>query len=406
MYSDGVYSGHKSGFLKYFDSVLNALRKKLNVEEIWIGAIMGSISKSDEGKIKYYNAFSFRDGNEMLEKLEPDLIMIPNSQEYLSRSLLLAAKFRQIPSVILYSGPPSSLKTNVLKTIIIRLIQLRSFGRMFFKKYVFLIKTLFGIGYSWLYIIKITVKDIYLLLTSLVTEFKSDEADLYICSNLAWEQYAVSSGINTNKLVVVGEYAMDHVYEKMSHLSKSKSDKTEVLLITSAVVEHGIWKPSMHEEVVTRIVKALKEQVWDIINLKVKIHPTSERLEDYRQMINPIDPTIEIIQKGDLLSLINQSDLIVTYAQSTALLEVLLLNKPIIMMNMLNETVPYIEEKVVIECTDTNMLAHKIRDGSYSEIDKDRIQEFVKKQLYKFDGKCGERAADHIVSLLTRYKRT
>ena len=102
----------------------------------------------------------------------------------------------------------------------------------------------------------------------------------------------------------------------------------------------------------------------------------------------------------DLLSLIYQSDLVITFAQSTALLQVLLLNKPLFIINFFNETLPYIEEKVAIECKSVDVLIDKIKDGSYSKIDVDRVRAFVEKQLYKFDGKCGERAADQILLLL------
>ena len=405
MYSDGVYTGHKVGALRYFDSVLNALRKKINVKELWIGANVGPITDTEEDNICYYSIFSFSDGNKVLEKLSPDLVMIPNGQEYLSRSLLFAAKFRSIPSVILYIGSPKYVSSSMAKTIFIRLITLQTLGKMFLKKYIFLIKTLFGAGYNLQFVIKIILKDIYFILTSFIAEFKSDDADMYICSNFDWFDYAIKRGINRNKLIVVGEYLLDHIYDRMSQMSRTKSDKIEILFITAPVVVHGYWTPRMHDEVITKTVKAIKEQAGDITNLRIKIHPTSERLEDYKRIINKIDSSIEIIQKDDLFSLIYQSDLVITFAQSTALLQVLLLNKPLFIINLFNERLPYIEEKVAIECKSIDVLIDKIKDGSYSKIDVDKMRTFIERQLYKFDGKCGERAADHIVSLLTRYKK-
>ena len=400
MYSDGVYTGHKAGFLKYFDSVFNALRKKINVKELWIGANVGLIADTDKDNISYYSIFSFSDGNKVLEKLSPDLVIIPNSQEYVSRSLLFAAKFRSIPSVILYSGSPKYVSKSMTKTILMRLSTLGTLGKMFSKKYIFLIKTLFGAGYNLQFVIKIILKDIYFILTSFFTEFKSDDADMYICSNFDWLDYAIKRGIDRNKLVVAGEYAMDRIYDRVSEMSRTKSDKIEILFITTAAVEHGLWKPLMREEVVTKTVKAIKEQARDIANLRIKIHPTSEVFEDYKQIISKIDGSIEIIQKGDLFSLIYQSDLIITFGQSTALLQVLLLNKPLFIINLFNERISYIEEKVATECKTPDVLVNKIIDGSYSKIDVDRVQAFVEKQLYKFDGKCGERAANQILLML------
>lgn len=398
----------KLGYLKYFSVILKALKKNIVVEDIWMGGKGGTFTTTYNEKVAGYNIFAFRDANQILEKLNPDLIMLATTHEYSSRSILYAAKSRSIPTVIIYSGlPPETTKKSVGKNISIRLNQLTTSGKIFFKKYNFLIKTILGSGHSISYLIKTILDDIYTLSTSVLgAEFRFDFADMYICSNFYWADQAIKKGINKQKIMVTGEYAVDPIYDKISSLNKKKkSDKTEILFITTALVEHGFWKPSMRKELVTKVVKAIKEQAGDITNLRFKIHPTAERIEDYEEIIKPIDPSIRIFKHEDLSSLINESDLIITTGgPSAVLLEIILLKKPLFIMNLFNENDGsiYLKEKVVTECHNTDMLIQKIKDGSYASIDKEKIDAFMEKLLYKFDGKCGERAANHILSLIKK----
>lgn len=404
LYSDGVYNGFKDGFLKYFDSILNPLRKHFDVKEIWLTTYVGDVSEIDQNIISYYNAFNFSDANDVLTKLKPDLVLIPNSQEYISRSLLYAAKYKSIPSAIIYSGTPNYIEASVAKVTFIRIATFSTLGKLFLRKYFFLLKTLRRCGYPISHLVGLVLKDAYFILTSFLTEFKADEADLYICSNNDWQAYALKRGINKNKVVVVGEYAMDHIYEKIKNLGKKTNQRLEILLITSPVVEHGSWTRNMRDQLIMDIVREVTQKMGNTVNLRIKIHPTSERLEDYTKITNQINPKIEVIQKGDLLQIINESDIIITFGQTMALLQVLLLDKPILMLNPYKDVLPYVKEGVAMECKTVNDLINRINDGSYSKIDSAKRQEFISNQTYKFDGRCGERAAGQILSLLKASK--
>jgi hypothetical protein len=393
------------GFLKYLISILDALKEKVEVQQIWVGENGGEKTKKYNESIDGYNIFSFIHATELLENLKPDLVLLATSQEHISRSILIASKSKGIPSIIAYSGLARIEKSiSVTKTVPVRINQLTKYGNMFLKKYVFLMRTLFSVKYNIFKIIKTIFHDFYFIMTSFSYEFSKDYADLYICSNLDWKNKAIKNKIPEKKIVCVGEYAYDDMYKKkLKKIDKNESNVINILIITTALVEHGIWKPSMRKELLEKIICSLKNNLRNKYTITFKIHPTAEKLEDYEKIIRPLDKSIKIIQNTNLTKLIVDSQLVISVNQSSALLEVLLLNKPLIIMNIFNENTEkniYTLENVAIECKTTEELVEKINNGNYLNINSEKIQNFIKDKIFKFDGKCGERAAEYILQLI------
>ncbi|MGC1132305.1 MAG: UDP-N-acetylglucosamine 2-epimerase [Nitrososphaeraceae archaeon] len=396
-----------------YDYVLKSLRKSVDIKEIWVVEIGGSFSKEYNDTIEVYNGFSFTDGNEIMEKLNPDLV-VSSDYEYLHRSILKAAAYRGIPTVdIFYSAFGLSALNEGYEKIKIfgRLQGLRKNARSIIRRYIFLLKTLFHAGYNFRDLIRTIIKDFYLPLISWLPRYRFGGGDLNIVSTPEWVDLLIRNGIDKNKIVVVGDISMDPIYDKLMYIKNKTVDKdnntitskTEILVITAPMAEHGLWTQKMQEEAVTTIVRGITEQFRNDANLRIKIHPTSETIGTYRQLLDAIDPSIDIIQKADLFSLANKSDVVISFGSSSALFEPLLLGKPLYIVNIFNEEVSknlYLKEKVAIECRTIDELITNIKNGISSTIDPNRIHTFIEKYTYKFDGKCSERAAKHIISLL------
>ena len=154
----------------------------------------------------------------------------------------------------------------------------------------------------------------------------------------------------------------------------------------------------MRDKLVNDLVSELS-RIKNISKLKIKIHP-GENEDYYKQLVNSIYPEVEIIRLGNLSNLIFQSDVIVTFGQSSALIEALLFEKPIILVNMFNEHYPFITERIVHECKSGKETREKIEDGSYRNIDQKNLSLYKERKFFKFDGKCGERAAEVILNII------
>jgi len=208
-------------------------------------------------------------------------------------------------------------------------------------------------------------------------------------------------GADKNKIVIVGDCALDYVYDKFSNLDYSRqNNKIEILFITSGLVEHGLWSYKQYEEVLTNIVKVLKNSLGNSINLTFKLHPHSEKIKTYHKFLDGIDPTINIFQDVDLFSLIHASDLIIVFDASSALMEAILLKKPIVFITFYGEQFQMVTDYNVAKAVkNPEELVSIIKNGSFLNVNLDSIQKYIHNKAYKFDGRCGERAAMHIISL-------
>lgn len=400
---------YKKSFVRGFFSILKSLRKSMEIKQIWIVTNGGSFSKTYDDNIDIYNAFSFSDANEVIERLDPDLVMVPGDYEYLCRSILKAAVHKGIPTVNVLS---STFEIRLLENsydkqrVIGRLELLRTDKRRIIRKYVFLLKTLLHARYGTGYIIRTIIRDAYFPFISWEPRYRFGGGDLNIVSTPMLADVLEKHDIDRSKIAVTGDVGMDAIYDDLTRLPRKTmrdNNKVEVLFITDSMVEHGYWTAGMRKEIVTTVVRAINEQLRNEASLRLKIHPSSERLSVYRQLVDPIDPSIEIIQHGDLLSLINDSDVVVTFGVSSGLFEVLLLEKPMYFMNIFDEDTSkniFLKEKVATECKTTEALISEIRNRTYYRIDSRRVHSLLEKYTYKFDGKCSERAASHIISLL------
>jgi hypothetical protein len=215
----------------------------------------------------------------------------------------------------------------------------------------------------------------------------------------------MKKGISRDNIRVIGDISLDDLYLKLQTINKKKFKQDQVLsilFVTSQMVEHGYWLPWMRERVVTEVVTSIKMNFPDT-RLLIKIHPIREKMEDYRIIINKIDPTIRISQDSDLTQLIEDADLVIGFGITSAYFQALFLEKPVLLMNLFNEDVSqnvYCREKLITECKTSDELVNHIRNSTYVIPEKGKFEQLINRLFYRFDGKCSERAVDLILSHL------
>lgn len=400
-----------------FYLLLKSLQKKYNTKEIWIVEIGGSTEKKYDENVNTYNIFSFNHFGEILDILKPDIVIsIGGDYEYLERSMLMAASKKGIPSVDITSTviEQGYFKKEYSRSIVSgRIRAILDHGKNIIRKYFFLLKTLYYTNYNFLYIIKTIIKDIYLPFTTFVPRYNFGGGSINLVSTPSWIDFLEKKGIDKNKIIVTGECSMDPLYYKIFDIEKGinnyEIDNTnkllEILIITSPMVEHGYWKPSMRDEVISRVIQSIRENFDKNTVIKIKIHPVTETIETYSNIIRNFDYDIKIIQKADLLSLIKTADLIIGFGVTSAYFQAILLKKPVILINLFDEELEkniYLREKLVAECKDISELTELINKRNNFVNTDEVINRVIEKVFYKFDGKCSERAADSIISILEK----
>jgi hypothetical protein len=403
-----------------FYSIADIIRKKIPINEIWMVQNGGSKNKEYDENVDTYNVFRYSDFVEIMETLKPDLVItIGGDFEYLERSMLKAAKAQNIPTVDIASSvfEQSYFKRDFSNAMLMgRLYAMTDHGRLIVKKYFFLIRTLRRAGYSLGYIFSTIVKDIYLPLSTFVPRYNFDGGDLNIIPTPQWLDLLISRGIDEKRIAITGECSMDSIYHDLMNSGMQSNrdqeipnnDPLRLLFLTTQMVEHGYWTMRMRNDLVASVVKALKDNFGDRIDLKLKIHPVNEKVSEYRDIIKDINPRIEIIQQAKLLDLIRNSDLVIGFGITSAYFQALLLRKPILLMNIYNEDISkniYIRENIVTECKSVDELIDRIKNSTYETINEKRLDNIITTVFYKFDGKCTERAADSVIALLKKYHK-
>lgn len=129
----------------------------------------------------------------------------------------------------------------------------------------------------------------------------------------------VSEGLESKKICVTGNPKFDRLY-----LLKNTQGK-DVLLITDYLVEIGKWTKEQRRIYVQSVVDAVNKLGKKLV---IKIHPL-ENEKDYQF-------DAEIVKNRDLGLLISESKIVITLL-STAGLEAMAMNRPVVIYNLFND---------------------------------------------------------------------
>jgi len=403
LYSDTIDFGLNTiKFHKFLNPIFKLLRKNNIIEDNWIVFDNSPTHHAQHENTKFFELSEFKNSQDIIEKIKPDLILLTSS-ELISISLLKASKFNGIPVILIDIAYPAysiSSTPNVLKIFERKFTQLKYSRTMFFRKLLFFTKSEFCLK-------KFSLKNFFkvlkhLLFSSSRFEIRKD-LDLYICSNYFWYDDAIKNGVSKNKIFISGEITFDNLFQNSNFFSHVPHDTTNILFLTNALVEHGYWTKKMLQNTVKSVVKVLND--FKQIQLKIKIHP-GESTETYQKIVDKINPSIPVLKKENLTKLIIESDIVITFGQSTSQSEAILFKKPVIHLNFFNESFLLIKKGITIECKSENSLKNILENLDAIKLDSITSAKSVEKLAYKFDGNCGKRAADAILTLLNEKSST
>lgn len=211
----------------------------------------------------------------------------------------------------------------------------------------------------------------------------------------------LSEGVSPERLMVTGNSKFDNLIQFKDPLKKDylkerfkiSSDKRVVLVLTQSFVEAGLWSRKDREYFILEIAKAcvdLKD-----VQLVIKLHPPYESEVDYREILKdlPIAPLIYNFES--LHEIICISDVIVSVS-STAALEALALNKPLLIINMDDSSKIFKDGGVLFIERHGHILSalEKLLYHPHDFVDLDKMQRFVFDHAYIIDGNASKRISD------------
>ena len=223
---------------------------------------------------------------------------------------------------------------------------------------------------------------------------------------------AVYSPYDKELLLNIGHYPPDSVvvtgssrYDRLNHADKIydknkifedmglDTDKKMVLWTTQT---HGL-PPDENIRNISAVYSSINS--LEDVQLAIKLHPGEDQKATLYKKNKSIKPVI-VDGKVDIYALLYACDLMITRHSTTAT-EALILNKPVIVLNLSGEPdlIGYVKEGVAVGVYNEKDLKPAIekllKDDTY--LAKNRGK-YVEKHLYKIDGKATER----VISLIEK----
>ena len=136
-----------------------------------------------------------------------------------------------------------------------------------------------------------------------------------------------NGGIPSNKVRIIGAPRYDNLFN-------SETKKQNYILLASSgdpqpEEVNGIRINKIEEYLtdilqISKIVRELDEEVF------IKLHPSPTQLMDLVELGKKIDPKITIVSHGEITSLLPSAKLVISIGMSSAIIEALILKKPVI----------------------------------------------------------------------------
>lgn len=406
----------------HVNNLLPELKKYSEVKVYWLVYNPDKINikrnENDENIILDFH--NYNDALEVLNDIKPNVIFSEPDLGFIEYALSVAGKHLKIPIVC---GFPPQLFFKHTKKKYYTFLFTRFFkstvptdteetqkrimrrGTFIIKKYVFLLRTFFAIGMKKYDIVKTVIADILITLKGFSYQGRF-AGDLHWLANAKWIDPLVTAGFDKSTLYVTGDPSFDSAFQKLSSIQNVplKNSKPKILLITAAMLEHGFWTREQRDEVFRTVVSELLST--GEFDLSIKIHPSSESLLEYQELLSGISNDPKLYQKGDVLEYLKDVDVVVTFASTSSILYSVLLKKPVVIVDLLNDPIDnvFLKKGLAQECKQKNDLLPIVRNVlKTNPLTQSKIDEFTSEYLYKFDGKASERVCEMIFSYLKNH---
>jgi|BioPla2DNA2_1021312.scaffolds.fasta_scaffold32688_3 CDP-glycerol glycerophosphotransferase (TagB/SpsB family) len=242
-----------------------------------------------------------------------------------------------------------------------------------------------------------------------IREFGSDsvKSDYFICPGEYFKELKEYSNV-AKEVVVMGQPRYDilaranEIYDKNKIISDLGLDPNKKIILWCTQT-HG---QSLDENVSSiNAVYSTMASIKSDAQLLIKLHPDEDQNAPLYHENTLYQPKI-LKRDVDTCAILSICNLMITKNSTTAM-EAVILNKPVIILNLSGDPdrVNYVHEGVALGVYDPANLpatVEKLLDDS--SILHEKREDYIKKYLYKVDGKATERVVSLIKPLLEEYK--
>ncbi len=410
--------------IQYVSQITNHLKTFTDLEFFWFVYQPDKLEPSNFPDFNILDIHDFENAIDCLNKIKPDCVMIGSRYEPIQFAFSLASKKLKIPLVSFYytesesEKSPSTYKkiTTYSKIAILNSLPTDSLEQKSFLrrlkfilfKIKFLTKTRKSVGQK-----SNLIKEIFCYFKILIIKKGmpiNDLPDLHLLPDPSWIEPLKKINVDKDKMCLSGNPLWDRIYQISQRYTpkKTSSNKISILIITDALIEHGIWSKNKFNIFFSDLLNELSKKPK--FSFSFKIHPASENKINYQDLLERLGSNSEIYQNEDVWDIITKYDLVLTMGFSTIHSELSLLGVKTIFLDF-NFDFPlmsFVKEGIefgnILKCTDIHHLNNMIID--FTKNDNIPSKSFISLRdnlVYKFDGKSSERCSEAILDLLKNF---
>lgn len=406
----------------YISEVMKNVKKKTDLDFFWFIYQPDRINSTPNPNFKLLDIHDFKNALDCLIQIKPDYVMIGSFYEPIQYALSISCKKLKIPLIsFYYFGYEFEHSESIrgLKRIISNIRNIfsssipsdskkqKSFLRrlnFILYKIKFLSETQKAIGHKTSFI-----KSLILNFPSLFAHNElsvSSLPDLHILPDNSWVESLTAMGIPKNKICIAGSPFWDRLYSKSKEFKPKKIDfkNISILIITDALVEHGIWSSHKFSSFITKLVVHLSQK--SEFSFSFKIHPASEDKTKYENLIKKLGVNSKIYQSEDVWDILGNFDMVLTFGFSTIHSQLSLVGVKTILIDLDYNfpLFPFVKEGIeygiIRKCSNLSQINNMIFDFLKHDIHLDSSFISARENLfYKFDGKSAERISEAILNL-------
>ena len=405
--------------VKAVNKIIEKLKEKIEVRQIWIIFQNTKFKIQNLNDIEVIHFEEFKNAVEIIEKFQPDVILFDGELTILSVAFALAGKKKETPTVGTFFIPEiKKAESRWVKNRIQMIFAKKAFTQVkidseldesrainfLFREYKFLLRTIKKMNFNLFELIKflITYPRVQLFSRFHIAHHKINEPTLTLCSTISWKDKLEKQGFDEKKLKVIGTPLYDNLFDKTKDIDfkHTNLEKIKILFCTSSMHEHGIWSKEIEDGLIKNTINKLNEH--EDFQVSLKIHPVTSSIDEYRKLIKETKLDVKLYQKESFLELIKEYDVIITYGPSSIVHECVLLRKPIVLLQLINDSLTesmYNKDTISI-CKNLDNIFNDINDAQNKTINQTIRDEQIENMIGKFDGDCSERAVNEILKAI------
>lgn len=346
---------------------------------------------------KGLETYKTKDVKKILKIERPQIIVVGHDSSAIERSFILAGKSLGIPSLLVQDGIVNLPGLLTAQESIFGMFHLFQRLRLVFRPSLYL---LFTCGIT-------TYCGIFFNFGKSHTYGRGECSKVAVMSPYAKKVFK-KLGFNSKNLIITGQPRFDRLFKpKLTRLdlcTKLDIDSAKDIILLAppifAPLDDGDNKRRVF---IKAVVGALK--FCENAQLVIKIHPgIDEKTFVYEEILKQINcENVMVVKDFDIPSLLNASSLFLSH-YSTMAMEALILQKPVIIINMFgdSEYYPFVSSGAALEARNAEEILTAIKRiscGEFREKMQNSTANFVFEHAYKTDGKASKRVADLIIEI-------